>query len=72
MVPALHDHAEGHAERVSVEPSVEDFGDLQEAVLHTLNDQEEGCAGWVKEEQFAEDQVAVVHQIYDQEEGHTG
>ena len=40
----LHDHEEGHTEWVSVEQSAEEYGDLKEAVVHPLHDQEEGHA----------------------------
>ena len=36
----LHDHEEGHAERVNVEQSAEDYGDHQAAVLHPLHGHE--------------------------------
>ena len=55
FIRTLHDHEEGHAERVNVEQSAEDYGDLQAAVLHPLHDYEEGHAERVNEEQFVED-----------------
>ena len=54
MLHPLYDHEESHTERVNVEQSAIDYGDLQAAVLHLLHDHEEGHAEKVDVEQSSE------------------
>ena len=66
MLHPLHDHEEGHAERVNVEQSAEDYGDLQVAVVHPEHYQEAGQHEEVDTEQdggqYHNLHAAVVHQ----------